>query len=204
MLDAHRKNDSPIADKLFDIRSKVSGDIYNLEKDPSNMTTALGAALGVSREDPNRTSRGYASNSEAEMLRALHHAKSGFARHLISENKLTPEEIVATVQDPDKFLDFMQGVYRGSVRGHNDDPTSYSFPSSMSQVGTEKEMARSIAGIQPLIQTLLDARRHERISQESKRRAQIYNLPETAFTLDFDPMEGEHVTSPRDGHIFRN
>lgn len=94
MVALHRKDDSPIADKLLDVRSKVLSDLFKLEEDPASKTTALGAALGVSRDDPNRTSRGYASNSESEMLRALHHAKSGFARHLIADNKLTPEEVV--------------------------------------------------------------------------------------------------------------
>ena len=183
-------DDSPNAEKMYDLWYDILRSVEKLEEDPANRTTALGAALGVSREDPNMTSRGYASNSESEMLRALHHAKSGFARHLISENKLTPEVVVETVQNPDKFLDFMQGVYRGSMKGDNDDPTSYSFLSSMSQVGTENEMARSVAGIQPLIQTLLDARRHER-----------------ARLLNKSPLEGEeseHITSPKDNHIFRN
>lgn len=190
MLAAHRKDDPHIADKLLDVRSKVLSDLFKLEKDPVNKTTALGAALGVSREDPNKTSRGYANNSEPEMLRALHHAKSGFARHLISENKLRPKDVVKEVQNPDKFLDFMQGVYRGSMKGHNDDPTSYSFPSSMSQVGTEHEMARSVAGIQPLVQTLIDARRHE--------RARLLN------SSPLQEEEVEQIRSPKDNHIFRN
>lgn len=171
-------------------RNRIWENFSNLNYDPAHKTTTLGAVLGVSKEDPNKTSRGYAGNSEAEMLRALHHAKSGFARHLISQDKLSPKEVVDTVQDPDKFLDFMQGVYRGSIKGQNDDPTSYSFPSSMSQVGTENEMARSIAGIQPLIQTLLETRKHER-----------------AKLLQKSPIQREidwSSPSPKDNHIFRN
>lgn len=179
------EDDSPNADKRRDLWHKIRDYVDALEEDPAHKTTALGAALGVSREGPNKTSRGYASNSEAEMLRALHHAKSGFARHLINDrHDLQPDEVVDEVQNPDKFLDFMQGVYKGSMKGDNDDPTSYSFPSSMSQAGTENEMARSIAGIQPLIQTLIESRRRERPSWLENNNPQI--------------------PSPKDNHIFRN
>lgn len=178
---------SPNADKIDKIRDGIYEDMDKLQT-TDNQATALGAALGVSRTDPIKTSRGYASNSEAEMLRALHHAKSGFARHLIAENKLTPEEVVDEVQNPDKFLDFMQGVYRGSWKGHKDDPTSYSFPSTMSQVGTEREMARSVAGIQPFIQTLLD---------ERSRANMLNNSSPQVEGADQSP-------SPKDNHIFRN
>lgn len=180
---------SPNIDKINKIHDAVGDDLYKLET-TANQTTALGAALGVSREDPDKTSRGYASNSEAEMLRALHHAKSGYARHLIAEGKLTPEEVVDEVQNPDKFLDFMQGVYRGSFKGNNDDPTSYSFPSTMSQVGTEREMARSVAGIQPFIQTLLSER----------NRANMLNNRYKPHLIE-DP---DQIPSPKDNHIFRN
>lgn len=191
MLDMHDENSSN-KNHLLDVWHKINKDREKLESDPASRTTALAATLGVSRDDPNMTSRGYASNSEAEMLRALHHAKSGFARHLISENKLPPKAVAEAVQNPDKFLDFMQGVYRGSIQGHNDDPTSYSFPSSMSQVGTEREMARSIAGIQPLVQTLLDERRRERSMLLKK------------IQPDAEIEDADQIKSPIDNHLFRN
>lgn len=192
MRDAHDDNNpnSPNDMNIRKVRFKAMDDWMKLSADPANKTTTLGSVLGVSRSDPNQTSRGYAGNSEAEMLRALHHAKSGFARHLIAQNKLSPEAVVQEVQDPDKFLNFMQGIYRGSFKGNNDDPTSYSFPSTMTQVGTEREMARSIAGIQPLIQTLLETRRHE--------RAKLLNNSASA------QEEVDQIPSPKDNHIFKN
>lgn len=177
------------ADSIENIRNATMDAMTKVDT-YANKTSALGAALGVGRDDPRMTSRGYASNSEAEMLRALHHAKSGYARHLIAEDKLTPKEVADTVQNPDKFLDFMQGIYRGSWRDHDDDPTSYSFPSTMSQVGTEREMARSVAGIQPFIQTLIDER----------NRANMLNNRYKPHLIE----EPDQAPSPKDNHIFKN
>lgn len=189
MNNLKNNKNSPNADKIDKLRDGVYEGMDKLQT-TDNLATALGAALGVSRTDPSMTSRGYASNSEAEMLRALHHAKSGYARHLIAEDKLTPEEIVNEVQNPDKFLDFMQGIYKGSIKGNNDDPTSYSFPSTMTQVGTEREMARSVAGIQPFIQTLLNER----------SRVNMVNNKYEPHLLE----KPDQAPSPRDNHIFRN
>ncbi len=130
--------------------------IDDLENKPEHGETALGLALGVDSDTENNP-QGYAGNNLSEMLRSLHEAKMGYARYLIANARgQSPDEIVETVQDPDKVLDFLQNIY--NPMRTKDAPVSYSFPSDMSQVGSEVEMARSLGGIQPLVERLIQAK----------------------------------------------
>jgi hypothetical protein len=130
--------------------------IADLENNPEHGETALGLALGVDSDTKNNP-QGYAGNNLSEMPRSLHEVKMGYARYLLANaGGRSPDEIVETVQDPDKVLEFLQTIY--NPLRTKDAPVSYSFPSDMSQVGSEVEMARSIGGIQPLVERLLKAR----------------------------------------------
>lgn len=140
----------------YDRYERLQALIDDLKYTPEHGETALGLALGVDSDTKNNP-QGYAGNNLSEMLRSLHEAKMGYARYLIANaGGRSPDEIVETVQDPDKVLDFLQNIY--NPMRTKDMPVSYSFPSDMSQVGSEVEMARSLGGIQPLIERLIQAK----------------------------------------------
>ena len=125
----------------------------------SHDKTVFEAGLGVVSRKPSEyespySPYGYSQSSVAEALRSLHDFKVGWARHLAATTDMTPEQIVAKVQDPNAALQFMDQIYgEPSV----DQPgqkyyakNSFNFPSTMAPKATELTTARSIRGLEPI------------------------------------------------------
>lgn len=96
----------------------------------------------------NRERGTYANSASDEALRAHRFMKDVYTRHLMNQG-LKPEEVVAKVQDPEAFLEFMNSVYNSGEGG------GFSLPEGSVPVGSEVEAYRAANGLRPIVAELL-------------------------------------------------
>lgn len=98
--------------------------------------------------NPNRELSTYANSASDEALRAHRFMKDVYTRHLMNQG-LKPEEVVAKVQDPEAFLEFMNSVYNSGEGG------GFSLPEGSVPVGSEVEAYRAANGLRSIVAELL-------------------------------------------------
>lgn len=111
--------------------------------------TTIGSRTSIDEVyNPNREFSTYANSSSPEALRAHRLMKDVYTRHLMNQG-LKPEEVVAKVQDPEAFLEFMNSVYNSGEGG------GFSLPEGSVPAGLELETYRAANGLRPIIAELL-------------------------------------------------
>lgn len=127
---------------------------HNGQAFPEVVTTdgrksALAGAFGIAPD----SGENYTHNSEYEFLRSLRTAKEAYARHLLNTTDMPGELVAKTVQDPNKFREFLGQVYGGTTQYN---PDSMRIPSSAAQDRNEMEVYRAFKGLKPAYHRMLD------------------------------------------------
>lgn len=219
------------SDEIDDLRAKGVGvdealvkELDSIEKTLRSNPLAheqdslMGLALGAHDHDARPGSiRGYAGSNLPEMLRALHNAKIGMANHLAARGEHM-DDVVRKTQDPEEAVRFFNSLYGPRQLQQEHDGRSYAFPADMASRGTELEMARSVGGIQPLMQYLYNVMplgEDGQFTKDQLRAQQSYPAPTTNTIYNNpdgrnnykdmrDRWKDRHLTPEQRIELFRN
>lgn len=141
-------NDEPVNAPEIDNRTPGQGILRHELAHLMADTTAGSRDIVDEVYNTNREASTYANSNSPEALRAHRLMKDVYTRHLMNQG-LKPEEVVAKVQDPEAFLEFMNSVYNSGEGG------GFSLPEGSVPAGLEVEAYRAANGLRPIVAELL-------------------------------------------------